>query len=95
MCSFVSADLQCSQQVTGLSQSGPGSIQLLKQFVLRLLQRGDLPLRRPNVLLPLLHLLLQPSHLRAGETELHREAELHSQPRLSCTSGCISAWLQP
>lgn len=60
---FVLADLQCSQQVAGLSQSGPGSIQLLQQFVLRLLHCGDLSLSCPDVLLPPLHLLLQPSHL--------------------------------
>lgn len=68
-CLCVHADLQCSQQVAGLSQSGPGGVQLLQQFVLRLLQRGDLSLSCPDVPLPLLHLLLQPSHLQGGEAD--------------------------
>lgn len=62
------ADLQCSQQVARLSQPSSGSVQLLQQFVLRLLQCGDLSLSASNVLLALLHLLLQPRHLRGGET---------------------------
>lgn len=69
VCVFVRADLQGSQQVAGLSQPGSGSVQLLQQFVLRLLQRGDLSLGRSDVLLPLLHLLLQPSHLRWRRAE--------------------------
>lgn len=61
-------DLQSSQQVAGLSQPGPGSIQLLQQFVLSLLQGRDLPLSCCEVLLPLLHLLLQTRHLHRGDT---------------------------
>lgn len=61
--------LQRSQQVAGLSESGPRGVQLLQQFVLRLLQGGDLALRCPEVLLPFPHLLLQPVHLQEGWTE--------------------------
>lgn len=85
---IVQGDLQSSQQVTGLPQSGPGGIQLLQQLVLRLLQSGDLSLSHPDVLLPSLHLLLQPSDLWVGvgwgqpdqRTGLDREAdhELHA-----------------
>lgn len=60
----LSSDLQCSQEVAGLPQSGPGGIQLLQQSVLRVLHRGDLSLGGLDVVLPLLHPLLQPSHLQ-------------------------------
>lgn len=69
------SDLQSSQQVAGLSQSGPGSVQLLQQLVLRLLQRGDLPLGCFNIILPLLYFLLQPRHLQGGQTDRQSEAE--------------------
>lgn len=62
------AHLQRRQQVAGFSQASPGSVQLLQQLVLRLLERADLSLGGPDVLLPPLNILLQPSHLWAGRT---------------------------
>lgn len=87
----VRANLQCSQEVACLSQSGPGSVQLLQQFILCLLQCGDLSLSCPDVLLPLLHLLLQPSHLRQinrnGYPErLGRIHNLHSVTLMAAAS---------
>lgn len=81
----VRADLQGRQQVAGLSQSGSGGVQLLQQFVLRLLQRGDLTLGRPHVLLALLHLLLQPGHLRRGQADgdTRTESDRGSKPNPS------------
>lgn len=62
--------LQGRQQVAGFSQACPGSVQLLQQLVLRLLQRADLSLGGPDVLLPPLNVLLQPSHLWVGRTAI-------------------------
>lgn len=63
------AHLQRCQQVAGFPQSGPGGVQLLQQFVLRLLQRADVSLGVPDVLLPPLNALLQLSHLWTGQTD--------------------------
>lgn len=62
--------LQGRQQVAGFSQACPGSVQLLQQLVLRLLQCADLSLGSPDVLLPPLNVLLQPSHLWVGQTAI-------------------------
>ena len=62
-------NLQSSQQVAGLSQSGPCCVQLLQKLVLCLFQCRDLSLSCSDVLLPLLHLLLQPNHLQGGEID--------------------------
>lgn len=84
----MSSDLQCSQEVAGLPQSGPGGVQLLQQFVLRVLHRGDLSLGRHDVVLPLLHPLLQPSHLRhVGQGYPQRLKQIHNLTTYCCILG--------
>lgn len=77
-CVLARAHLQCRQQVAGFSQPSPGGVQLLQQLVLRLLKRADLPLGGPDVLLSPLNVLLQPSHLWAGQTAI-REGGLQTR----------------
>lgn len=86
MSAFVRGDLQCSQQVAGLPQSGPGGVQLLQQLVLRLFQCADLSLSFPNVLLSLLYALLQPEHLGGAE---------RIKTTFTNLTGCVSEWQPP